>query len=124
MSELRDIEFRSAAKASYGKNWQWRLAVARNLNLRTVQTWAAKPTEKVPELVYDHVRTTAAIIRDEGVGNRIATLVQSLRELDLSDHVIAAQLHAAADELSDPSIVPQGAPRPKAKNPSVRSAAR
>ncbi|SDH22313.1 hypothetical protein [Bosea robiniae] len=123
MGKLRDIEFRSAATQAYGKNWQWRLAVARNYNLRTVQTWAAKPTENVPEEAYAHVRSARDLIEDYKVADSIKALTDELQALGLNPHVVAAQLHAAADKLSDPGAVPKGAPQPKAKNPPVRDKA-
>lgn len=118
MSELRDIEFRSCATTAYGKNWQWRLAIAKDIHLRTVQSWALKATDRVPEPIYNHVRSMRDTIEGERVGQTIQDVVDQLRRLGLNDHVIAAQLHAAGDRLSPPKMAPAGAPKPK--NRAVR----
>jgi hypothetical protein len=113
MSVLRDIEFRSCAQRAYGKNWQWRLAIAKGIHLRTVQSWALKATERVPEPIYAHVRSMRNLIEHEGVDEQIEHVVDRLRKLGLNDHVIAAQLHAFGDRLSPPGLAPAGAPKPK-----------
>ncbi len=106
-SVLRKPEFRTNAAVAYGKSWQWRLAVAHGLNLRTVQNWAKPDDKPIPEDIYRHVTGQKSIIDDQHVEHRIAVLVGQLKALGLEDHVIAAQLHAAADKLSPPDLKPR-----------------
>lgn len=124
MGVLRDLEFRSCAKQAYGRNWQWRMALDRDVNLRTVQSWAARPSDEVPEDAYAHVRSLRELLDHEEVAKQLADLVAVLRRAGISDHVIAGQLLNKADELSSPDLVPRGAPPPKEKKrklPTIRS---
>lgn len=107
MSVLRKVEFRYNAATAYGKSWQWRLAVAKDLNLRTVQNWARDDDKGVPDDIYRHVANIKHIIVEEDVKDKIGDLVDRLKALGLDEHVIAAQLHTVADRLSPPELRPR-----------------
>ncbi len=115
MGIVRDLEFRSCAKQAYGPSWQWRMAIDLDVNLRTVQAWAAKPSDSVPEEAYARVRSLRAQLDQLEVAKDIKELTARLQGLGLSDHVIAGQLLNAAEKLSPPHLVPRGAPPPKEK---------
>lgn len=118
MSKLRRFSFRSCAAEAYGKTWQWRLAVAQDLSLRSVQSWAAKDDDRVPDDVYAHVSHAYETLTEDKTDERIMAFAQRLKdELGLNEHVIAAQLHRVADTLSPPEKTPRGAPPPKSKKP-------
>lgn len=107
--------FRIHASGAYGKGWQWRMALARGLNLRTVANWAAgwtaPPKELISSLVSIHNRLTELSAREEidlVVGNLIAN--------GADKHAIAALLEEKAESLS-PRGTPAGvaAKKPKPK---------
>lgn len=105
MGDLQTRDFRGLAAGVFGKNWQWRLAVARGFNLRTVQNWAAG--RPVPDAVRAELSHITDVIEQDQVSRTIAELVQNLRNLGLDDHVIAAQMHMKADALSPPELTPR-----------------
>lgn len=96
--------FRIHASGAYGKGWQWRMAVARGLNLRTVANWAAGKTAPPPELV-SNLKGIHARITELGAREDIELLVSNLIANGADRHAVAALLEEQAHKLS-----PRGTP--------------
>lgn len=96
--------FRAHAAGAYGKGWQWRMAVARGLNLRTVANWAAGNTLP-PEELLTHLRHVYAVVSETAAEDRIARFVGELIADGVDRHALAALLEEQAEKLS-----PRGTP--------------
>lgn len=96
--------FRIHASGAYGKGWQWRMALARGLNIRTVANWAAGWTAPPPELVA-HLKSIHSRITELGAREDIELLVANLIANGADKHAIAALLEEQAHKLS-----PRGTP--------------
>lgn len=96
--------FRVHASGAYGKGWQWRMALARGLNLRTVANWAAGKSLPPPDLV-SHLKHVYAVVSETGAEDRIARFAGELIAEGVDRHALAALLEAHAEKLS-----PRGTP--------------
>jgi hypothetical protein len=96
--------FRIHASGAYGKGWQWRMALARGLNLRTVANWAAGWTAPPPELIA-HLVGVHNRITELGAREEIDLLVDNLISNGANPHAVAALLEEKANKLS-----PRGTP--------------
>lgn len=108
--------FRIHASGAYGKGWQWRMALARGLNLRTVANWAAGKTAPPNDLIA-HLVGVHNTLTELDAWTEISVLADNLIRQGADKHAIAALLEEKARHLSPREGVPAGvvAKKPAAK---------
>ena len=106
--------FRLHASGAYGKGWQWRMALARGLNLRTVANWAAGHTAPPRELI-DHLVGVHNTLTELDAYDTMSRVADDLIANGANPHAIAALLEEKAQKLS-----PRGTPAGVVKKPSER----